>query len=117
MARSIPAVSAATITESVLKRKWTGSILRHFATGLADPEEIRKLEPELSPTVFSQRLRTLQRYGLIARFPRPGLYSSSEYRITILGRKIIGLLDQIDDVDRELSRLQQEHTPINRSRA
>lgn len=108
MARAVPAVSAATITESVLKRKWTATILRHFASGVTSPDEIRRLEASLSPAVLNQRLRTLQRYGLIARFPRPSSYSSSEYRISPLGRKIVGLLDQIDDVDRELARIQQE---------
>ncbi|MDX2187243.1 MAG: helix-turn-helix domain-containing protein [Opitutaceae bacterium] len=108
MARVLPAVSAATITESVLKRKWTATILRHFAANATSPDEIRRLEPELSPPVLNQRLRTLQRYRLIARFPRPNLYSQSEYRITPLGKKIISLLDQIDDVDRELCRIHEE---------
>ena len=82
-------IGVAAITENLLKRKWSTVILRHLEQGTNDPCEIAKIETDISPKVMSERLRTMVRYGLIARYPRPAPSSVIEYRPTILGKKIL----------------------------
>ena len=95
-------IGVAAITENMLKRKWSAVILRHLNRGLNDPQEIAKIETTISPKVMSERLRTMVRYGLIARYPRPAPSDVIEYRLTELGRKILEMIDTIDHLDRQL---------------
>lgn len=95
--------SAAAITESILKRRWSAIILRHVSSGISSPLAIAKKEPSLAHSILNQRLRTLQRYGLVARFPNPTASQPAEYNITHLGRRILHLLDEIARVDQEIT--------------
>lgn len=95
-----PRVGTAAITENMLKRKWSTIILRYLEKGLNDPTEITKQEPGLSPKVLSERLRTMLRYDLVARFPRPSPGGVIEYRLTAFGKKILEMLNAIDQLDR-----------------
>jgi DNA-binding HxlR family transcriptional regulator len=102
MSLSSQRIGVAAITENLLKRKWSAVILRAMNKGLNDPVDIVRVEPSISPKVMSDRLRTLVRYGLIARFPRPAPSSVIEYRLTPLGKKILELIDGIDALDQQL---------------
>jgi len=95
-------IGVAAITENLLKRKWSAVILRHLSHGLNDPHEIAKIETSISPKVMSERLRTMVRYGLIARYPRPAPSDIIEYRLTDLGRKILEMIDTINTLDQQL---------------
>jgi|GEM_PF-1621328 len=104
-------IGVAAITENLLKRKWSAIILRHLNRGLNDPQEIAKKESSISPKVMSERLRTMVRYGLIARFPRPAPSEVIEYRLTSLGKKILEMIDTINTLDRQMrqGRFKQSH--------
>jgi len=95
-------IGVAAITENLLKRKWSTVILRHLNHGTNDPCEIAKIEAEISPKVMSERLRTMVRYGLIARYPRPAPSSVIEYRPTVLGKKILEMIENINALDQQL---------------
>jgi len=95
-------IGVAAITENLLKRKWSAVILRNLNKGFNDPVDIARVEPSISPKVMSDRLRTLVRYGLIARYPRPAPSSVIEYRLTALGKKILELIEGIDNLDQQL---------------
>jgi len=95
-------IGVAAITENLLKRKWSTVILRHLNQGKNDPCEIAKIEADISPKVMSERLRTMVRYGLIARYPRPAPSSVIEYRPTVLGKKILEMIENIDALDQQL---------------
>jgi len=95
-------IGVAAITENLLKRKWSTVILRHLDQGRTDPVEIAKIETEISPKVMSERLRTMVRYGLIARDPRPAPSSVIEYRPTFLGKKILEMIENINTLDQQL---------------
>jgi len=92
-------VGTAAITEDMLKRRWSASILRYLEKGVTDPAEITKNEANLTASIMSQRLRTMLRYGLIARFPRPPPSRVVEFRLTLRGRKILKMLDIIERLD------------------
>jgi len=95
-------IGVAAITENLLKRRWSTVILRHLDQGKSDPCEIAKIETDISAKVMSERLRTMVRYGLIARYPRPAPSSVVEYRPTILGKKILEMIDNINALDQQL---------------
>jgi DNA-binding HxlR family transcriptional regulator len=83
----------------MLKRRWSSRILRHLDKGLNDPADILRNESTLSPAVMCERLRTMLRYSLIARFPRPAPSKVVEFRVTPRGKKILKMLDIIDRLD------------------
>jgi DNA-binding HxlR family transcriptional regulator len=92
-------IGIAAITENMLKRKWSATILRHLNNGILDPTAITKLEAGLTPKVISERLRTMHRYALVTRVPQPtGLI---EYRVTARGKKILHILDTISDIGQQ----------------
>jgi DNA-binding HxlR family transcriptional regulator len=99
----LPRVGIAAITENMLKRKWSAIILRYLEKGITDPSEITKREVNLSAMVMNERLRTMLRYGLIARYPRPAPSTIIEYRLTPLGRKILEMINAIDELDQQLN--------------
>jgi len=101
---SPPRVGIAAITENMLKRKWSAIILRYLEKGINDPAEITKREANLSSMVMNERLRTMLRYGLIARFPRPAPSNVIEYRLTPLGKKILEMINAIDELDQQIGR-------------
>jgi DNA-binding HxlR family transcriptional regulator len=107
----LPRLGVAAITENLLKRKWSAIILRYLEKGVNDPAEITKREVNISTKVMSERLRTMLRYGLLARFPRPAPSKMIEYRLTPLGKKLLELINAIDELDQQLirsRRLQEE---------
>lgn len=94
---------AAAITENLLKRKWSTAIMRLLEQGINDQAEIVKAQPAISPKALSERLRSMRRFGVVARFPRPGPVGNVEYRLTPLGKKLLELLDMIDQLDRRFN--------------
>jgi DNA-binding HxlR family transcriptional regulator len=98
----IPRLGVAAITENLLKRKWSATILRYLEKGVSDPAEITKLETSISTKVMSERLRTMLRYGLLARFPRPSPSTVIEYRLTPLGKKLLEMINALDELDQQL---------------
>lgn len=93
-------VGIAAIIENLLKRKWSQPILNYLEKGI-DPVEIVKREPNLSGHVLSERLRSMLRYRIIARFPQTPPLSGVEYRLTALGKKISEILKTIEELDRK----------------
>jgi DNA-binding HxlR family transcriptional regulator len=87
----------------MLKRKWSVAILRYLEAGVDDASEIIRREPAISSRVMSERLRTMLRYGLIARFPYPAPSTKIVYRLTFLGKKILGLLSAIEHLDEQVN--------------
>jgi DNA-binding HxlR family transcriptional regulator len=90
---------SAAITENMLKRKWSSSILRYLDQGVNNPAEIIKREIGLSNPVLNERLRAMVRYGMVARFPLPPPSKAAEYRLTPRGKKVLQMLDIIDQLD------------------
>jgi DNA-binding HxlR family transcriptional regulator len=98
----IPRLGVAAITENLLKRKWSATILRYLEKGVSDPAEITKHEVNISTKVMSERLRTMLRYGLLARFPRPSPSTVIEYRLTPFGKKLLDMINALDELDQQL---------------
>ena len=93
-------VGTVTVTENLLKRKWSIIILRHLNNGLTDPVAICKLESGLSPVVMNERLRTMLRYSLITRNTIRLSARLIEYRLTTRGQQILRMLSLIEQMDK-----------------
>lgn len=73
----------------VLFSRWTTPILWQLNEyGLQRFSELARRVGEISPKVMTQRLRQLERDGLIARTHHPEVPPRVEYEITDLGRSL-----------------------------
>lgn len=78
----------------LLGSRWTMQIIHH----LRQPRrycELQDLVGEVNPTTFTQRLRFLERHGLIARHEGPEHARHVEYELTPKGRELLPILDAL----------------------
>ncbi|MDZ5697341.1 helix-turn-helix domain-containing protein [Chelativorans sp. M5D2P16] len=69
----------------ILAERWTFLVIRQLLSGAARFNEIRRGVPLMSPSLLSQRLRRLEREGLVRR---EGLASGHLYRLTEAGQEL-----------------------------
>ena len=80
---------------SVLDRigdKWTTLIVLALAQRPHRFSEVRRAVPDISKRMLTQTLRNLERDGLLSRQVFPTKPPSVEYRLTSLGRSLLGPL-------------------------
>ncbi|MGW4275649.1 winged helix-turn-helix transcriptional regulator [Streptomyces seoulensis] len=75
--------------------RWTGAILRALFTDQHRYAQIKAAIPGMSDTMLAQRLRELQRDGLVERHVLPTTPVQVEYRLTRKGRELEPVLDAI----------------------
>jgi DNA-binding HxlR family transcriptional regulator len=75
--------------------KWTVLIVGCLAPGTRRFGELRREIRGISPKVLTQKLRELERDGIITRKIYASVPPKVEYRLTPLGQTLIGLLDSI----------------------
>ncbi len=96
--------SAAAMVEDVVGCKWTLRILGSVRAGQHRPGQIRAAHAGLSNKVLQERLRKLQRFGILTRTAFPEVPPRVEYRLTPYGRRFARLLRQVDALQAELDR-------------
>ncbi|MEL6686623.1 MAG: helix-turn-helix domain-containing protein [Pseudomonadota bacterium] len=79
----------------VIGGKWTGSILWHLKDDPVRFNDLSRLVSGASKKMITERLRHLQRHGLITRTVRETSPISVEYQATEAGQTAIKLLNQI----------------------
>jgi DNA-binding HxlR family transcriptional regulator len=75
--------------------KWTVLIIGRLSTGVYRFGELRRDIDGISPKVLTQKLRELERDGVITRKVYASVPPKVEYRLTPLGHTLIGLLDAV----------------------
>jgi DNA-binding HxlR family transcriptional regulator len=75
--------------------KWTVLIVGILATGTRRFGELRREIDGISPKVLTQKLRELERDGIITRKIYASIPPKVEYRLTPLGQTLIGLLEAV----------------------
>jgi DNA-binding HxlR family transcriptional regulator len=75
--------------------KWTVLIVGCLASGTHRFGELRREIAGISPKMLTQKLRELERDGIIARRIYASVPPKVEYSLTPLGATLIGLLDAI----------------------
>ena len=73
---------------SVLGGKWKTILLAYLSERPCSYAELRRLVPKLSDKVLSERLRDLERSGLIVRDTQRGTSRRRTYQLTPRGRSL-----------------------------
>jgi DNA-binding HxlR family transcriptional regulator len=81
----------------LIGRRWTGAIvsvlLRRQALRFG---EIAEAVPELSDRLLSERMKELERHGVVVRTVRPGRPARVEYELTEMGRELAPAVRELE---------------------
>ena len=91
------------LLEDVLGCKWSWRILREIRAGVNRPGALERNIDGISAKVLNERLRKLQRHGVLRRIEYPEIPPRVEYRYTELGERFFAILEQIEAVERDYS--------------
>jgi DNA-binding HxlR family transcriptional regulator len=80
------------LTTEVLADRWTPLIVRELVLGNTRFNDIARGLPGISRSLLTQRLRHLERRGVVERWPAP-TGQGSEYRLTPAGRDLERIID------------------------
>lgn len=80
------------LATEVLADRWTPLIVRELVLGSTRFNDIARGLPGISRTLLAQRLRHLERKGVVERWPSPA-GRGSEYHLTPAGKDLDGVLD------------------------
>ena len=89
--------------EEVVGCKWSVSVLLAVEKGINRPGALERHIEGISTKVLSERLRKLTAYGLMRKETFPEVPPRTEYSLTKSGKKLIEIIQQIQDLDVELS--------------
>lgn len=98
---SLPERTAYRRLEDVVGCKWSAAVLAAIGRGVTRPGQLERFIPGISTKVLTERLRKLLNYELITRHEFPGKVLRVEYRLTPTGRKLVGILEQLRELDEE----------------
>lgn len=90
------------MVEDLVGCKWSLSVLRLVREGVNRPGAMQRAVDGLSTKVLNERLRKLQRYGILERRVYPEVPPRVEYRLTEFGRRFGSLLDEIERLQRSI---------------
>jgi DNA-binding HxlR family transcriptional regulator len=79
----------------LIGERWTLQIVRELMAGASRFNEVHRRVPGVSRTLLSERLRYLERLGIIDRVPHPTTPSRSEYLLTASGRGLKPVIDAL----------------------
>jgi DNA-binding HxlR family transcriptional regulator len=76
-------------------KRWTGAILRVLMDGPLRFSEIAQAVPELSDRLLSERMKELERRGIVERTVLPGPPLRVEYSLSRMGRELGPALSEL----------------------
>ncbi len=89
--------------ESVIKCKWSLTVLDLVRRGVLRPGAMERAVPGLTTKVLNERLRKLVRYEVLERRVFAELPPRVEYRLTKFGRGFVRVLRAIDRLEESLT--------------
>jgi DNA-binding HxlR family transcriptional regulator len=82
----------------ILGKRWSLHILKNLSTnGTVRFNELKRLIPEISSTVLSQRLLELEREGLVSKKIYPEIPIRVEYSLTNRTKELESILHQLNN--------------------
>lgn len=96
-------LSVAMMVEDIVGCKWSLGILLKVATDCRRPSELLRDFPGLSTKVMNERLRKMQRFGIIIRTVRgekPPV--QVEYSLSSFGRRFMGIIEEVRQLQEEI---------------
>ncbi|GAA2126120.1 winged helix-turn-helix transcriptional regulator [Actinomadura napierensis] len=79
----------------VIGNKWTSMVLYQLTRGPRRYAELARALPGVSAKMLTQTLRSLERDGFLARAVTPSVPVQVEYTLTLLGERLVPLLDAV----------------------
>ena len=79
----------------LIGRRWTGAILRVLMDGPLRFSQISQAVPELSDRLLSERMKELERRGIVERTVIPGPPLRVEYGLSQMGRELEPALSEL----------------------
>jgi DNA-binding HxlR family transcriptional regulator len=95
----------------VIGGRWRTVILSHLKEGVHRYGELRRLMPDISEKMLTQRLRELEADGLVARHDHGTTPPHVDYRLTDEGRSLAPVLQALYEWG--TARAQRTGTPID----
>ncbi len=89
------------MVESIVGCKWSLQVMALVRQGICRPGQMRRATPGLSTKVLNERLRKLQRFGILTRTVKPVIPPHVEYAFSPFGHRFNRLLSQIDRLQDE----------------
>ncbi|TLP39302.1 winged helix-turn-helix transcriptional regulator [Arcobacter arenosus] len=84
--------------------KWKGMVLWALKKDVKRNGELKKLIPNISQKMLTQQLRELEEVGIVERIVYPVIPPKVEYRLTLSGKKLIPILEQLHDWGKEFAK-------------
>ncbi len=89
------------MVEDIVGCKWSLAVLDLVRRGVRRPGAMEHAIDGLTAKVLNERLRKLQRYGILSKRSYPEIPPRVEYSLTPFGRKFSVILGQIARLDSE----------------
>ena len=102
ISRVSPPERCARMVEAIYGCKWSLTVYRLIAKGINRPGEMVRSVDGLTTKVLNDCLRKNLHFGIINRVAYPEIPPRVEYEITAFGTKFIRILDQIENLQREI---------------
>jgi DNA-binding HxlR family transcriptional regulator len=80
----------------IFAERWTPLIIRNLSLGCRSFSQIRQGAPGLSGTLLAQRLRQLERVGVVESMPKPDGHGH-HYKLTPAGRELFGVCQSLGE--------------------
>ncbi|WP_425145165.1 winged helix-turn-helix transcriptional regulator [Deinococcus sp.] len=80
----------------IIGHRWTALIVWHLSDGAKRHAQLAALLPRVTAKVLTERLRTLERLGVVERVVYPEVPPRVEYTLTPHGRRLSGILDELE---------------------
>jgi DNA-binding HxlR family transcriptional regulator len=85
----------------LIGERWFLPVVQQLSIGTKRYNQLRRDIPGISMRMLSHTLKHLQRDGLVVKTTLPVVPPHSEYRLTTLGRSLLGPLNTLTDWSRE----------------
>lgn len=82
-------------TADIISGKWTILVLRDLAAGINRFSALERSLRGISPKTLSERLKSLEKAGIITRTSYPEVPPRVEYKLTEMGRDLIPIIDHM----------------------
>lgn len=108
--KSSPSVKR--MIEDVIGCKWSLSVIGLVRQGINRPGAMERSVAGLTTKVLNERLRKLIGYGVLHRKVFAEVPPHVEYSLTDFGNKFVGIIDNIESLERELNETDSPLTKV-----
>jgi DNA-binding HxlR family transcriptional regulator len=94
---------SARMVETIYGCKWSLTVYQLLAIGINRPGEMVRNVEGLTTKVLNECLRKNVEFGIIDRVAYDESPPRVEYRVTVFGEKFIRILDELEELQREIA--------------